>query len=400
MNIIRIPAGGQTTDEVVIAKWHKSEGDFVRRGDVLLEIETDKAILDVESYCEGYILAILHMEGDSVSAGAEVAYIGAAGEEIPERITVQTTTGDVDNDNINSHERPLFNITAVDGAPAPSQQDGRVLSSPRAKKAALNAGIDLSEISVNTGSVIKENDVIGYLSKKTKPEVSDNFDLIPASAMRRTIARRLCSSVSTAPHYTVSIDIDMAACIAFRKMFNARLSGGAKVSFNDIIAKCAAKAIEKYPIINASYTDDKIKVYHDVNVGFAVEVEDGLVVPVVKQVNIKSLSVIAHENSGNIKCARDNTLTAEKQTGGTITISNLGMYGVGWFTAIINPPEGCVLAIGEIAEKAVSIEGEIVSRMMMSITASFDHRLIDGALGARFLAELKTLLETPAVLSD
>jgi len=385
-----MPAGGQTTDESVITRWHKAKGDFVRRGDILFEIETDKAALEVESYCDGYLLAVLHMEGESVSAGTEVAYIGESGEVAKDAESIKEIKDDDE----------LSPIADPDKAPAsvPSKQGMRKLSSPLAKKTALEAGIALEEIAVKNGRVVKKKDVLDYLSDSRKPEVSEGFELIPSSPMRRTIAGRMCTSSSTAPHYTVSIEVDMTDCILLRNKLNTHLDGRIKISFNDIIAICVAKSIGKYPMINASYEGDQIRIYQDVNIGFAIEVEDGLVVAVVKQANKKKLSEIARENAENVRCARNDKLTADQQTGGTITISNLGMYGVEWFTAIINPPEGCVLAIARIAEKAVSIDGEIVSRMQMSITASFDHRLIDGALGARFLSELKILLETPEIL--
>jgi len=389
-----MPAGAQTSDEALIIKWHKTKGDFVRIGDILFDIETDKAVLEVESYCEGYLLTILHNEGDIVSAGASVAYIGLAGEEVQDATEIQEISHDNEDkyapipDNIS--DMPLISVT--------NKSNQRVLSSPLAKKTAREAGIAPEDITAVDGITVKKKDVVEYLSKCRKPDVSGGFDVIPVSPMRKTIARRMYESFSTAPHYTVSINADMTECILLRDKLNYSIDSGIKISFNDILAKCVVKSIEKYPIINASFKNDQIKVYHDVNIGFAVEVDDGLVVPVVKQVNKKTILEIATENAENIKFARNAKLAAERQNGATITISNLGMYGVEWFTAIINPPESCILAVGAIIEKAVSIDGVIVSRKRMSITASFDHRLIDGAIGARFLAELKSLLETPALL--
>lgn len=411
MNKIIMPPGGQTTDESLIVKWHKKVGDKIERGDVLFEIETDKATLEVESYCEGYLRAALYGEDEKVSTGEVVAYIGGLDEPLPEQ---QPTESEAKSESESSSPAavdeeedeyqpimpgqqsakaaPAAQAPAAASAPAARTASGRVAASPLAKKLARDNGLDLANISVD--GVIKKQDVLDYLAGGA---AAADVTYLPTSTMRKVIARRMDESVKTAPHYTVSMAIDMTACIALRKKLNEYLAGTVKISFNDILAKCVAKAIEKYPLINATYGEEQITVYRNVDVGLAVGIDNGLVVPVVRKVNEKTLSQIAAENSANVQKAKDGKL-AGSDMGGTITISNLGMFGVDHFTAIINQPESCILAVGAIEEKAVSINHEIVSRDMMNITASFDHRLIDGAVGAQFLKEVKTLLEQPELL--
>lgn len=398
---IIMPSSGQTTNESLLLKWHKKVGDEVKRGDVLFEIETDKATMEVESYGEGTLLAAYYNEGEYVTAGEIVAYTGEKGEKLPENFKkaqsveeddeYQPITIKKDNDGREADKE----INVSNGKEFLSDS-GKILASPAARDLARKKNVSIEDVAKDSPKqVIKWEDVANYL-KKAETASCEEYYYIDTSTMRKVIARRMTESISTAPHFTVSMDIDMTEAVSLRQALNEYLKdSGIKVSFNDIIIKCASKAIEKYPLINSTFCGDRIKVYKNVNFGLAVGMENGLVVPVVKQVNKKSISEIASENSANIKKAKDGKLQLNDMSGGTITLSNLGMYGVDRFTAIINQPEICILAVGQIAEKPVSINGQIVSRRVMTITASFDHRVIDGAAGAAFLREVKMLLEDP-----
>lgn len=383
---IMMPPGGQTTDESLIAKWRKQVGDKIKRGDILFEIETDKATLEVESYCEGYLRAVRYLEGEKASTGEIVAFVGEKEEPVP---------GDPLK-GIQDEYRPILsskkNVPMTDSNQSTSE---KVMASPRAKKAAKDNQLELSDIKSRTG-IIKSEDILSHVNQAL-PDALE-YEKIPMSNMRKIISRRMCESVNLAPHYTITMDIDMSACIRLRTQINEYLDGIIKITFNDLIIKCTAKAMEKNPMINVSLEGDEIKVYRNVNVGLAVGMEHGLVVPVVKCVNKKSLSEIAEENRINIDKAQSGTLSSDAMSGGTITVSNLGMFGVDDFTAVINQPESCILAVGAIAEKAVSVNSEIRSRNIMTITASFDHRVIDGMVGAQFLKTVKMFLENPGLL--
>lgn len=403
-----MPSGGQTTDEFLLLKWHKKVGDAVKRGDVLFEIETDKATMEVESYGEGILLATYYDEGEYVTAGEVVAYIGEEGEKFPERVKESGSVEAQDeyrpaimrNDNdVKTLDEAFDKADESDELSDNEeflQDSGKILASPAARDLAKKGNISLEDVAKHyPKQVIKREDVEKYIQKAETGSCEDYY-YIDTSPIRKAIAMHMVESISTAPHFTISMDIDMTEAVSLREALNEYLKdSGIKVSFNDIIIKCASKAIEKYPLINSAFCGDRIKVYKNVNFGLAVGMENGIVVPVVKKANKKSISEIARENSDNIKKAKDGKLQLNDMSGGTITLSNLGMYGVDRFTAIINQPESCILAVGQIAEKPVCINGQVLVRRMMTITASFDHRVIDGALGAVFLREVKMLLENP-----
>ena len=395
---IIMPASGQTTNESQIVKWHKKIGDAVKKGDLLFEIETDKASLEVESYAQGYLLSIFYEEGRLVSAGETVAYIGEQNEKLPGEADLPQTSEEDEYQPIVKTEKAIAGKAREENDPG---QDANtiLLASPAARKKAKDADIKIGDIyKTLKHSAVKRHHVDEYLNAAAAGQKED-FYCVALSGMRRMIAKRMTESVSTAPHFTASMDIEASRCTALREKLNGYLAGsGIKISVNDIIMKCAAKAIEKFPFINASYNEENIKVHKNVSFGLAVSVEGGLVVPVVREVNNKTLSQIAKDNMLNIESARNNRLSAESMSGGTITLSSLGTYGVDSFTAIINQPESCILAVGRIAEKPVSENGQIVSKLMLTITASFDHRVIDGAVGAAFLKELKTILEAPELI--
>ena len=391
---IIMPSGGQTTNESVLVKWYKNVGDTVQKGDVLFEIETDKATLPIESYGGGILLVRYYQEGDVVATGEVVGYVGDEGEVPPENTKQTPIQGKDDDQPILKRESEIEKKISES-----EEGNGRVLASPAARYVAKKEKVNIEEVANSLfKKVIKREDVLNYLQKSETSDMEEIY-FIETSPMRKTIAKRMTESVTKVPHFMVSIEIDMTQCISLRRKLNDFLKDDEiKVSFNDILMKCASKAIEKYPFINARYGEEKITIYKNVHFGLAVSVEGGLVVPVVRQTNKKTILEIARENMNNIHKARNNQLQPADLTGGTITLSNLGMFGIDCFTAIINQPESCILAVGQIAEKPVSRDGQITSRQMMTITASFDHRLIDGAVGASFLKEMKLLLENPELL--
>jgi pyruvate dehydrogenase E2 component (dihydrolipoamide acetyltransferase) len=398
---IIMPSGGQTTDEMLILKWNKKIGDFVKKGDILFEIETDKAAMTVESFAEGTLLAINFPEGEYVKAGETVAYIGGVNDKLPDDLINPSVKKDDDEYQpiiIKNKSEVIEEITKSDPPPL-FEVENKVYASPLARFQARNANIKIEDAAKYVSkNLIKKNDIDNYIKNMNKTEETDHY-FIDVTSMRKTIARRMGESISISPHYSVSVDIDMSEIILIRENLNNHINNdGIKISFNDIIMKAAARTVELFPLINSTYDEEKIKVYKDVNFGLAVGLANGLVVPVVKQVNKKSLTGIAEINSKNIEKAKLNKLQASDISGGTITLSNLGKYGVNNFTAIINQPESCILAAGSIMSKPVVIDREIVIRDMMNITASFDHRVIDGALGAAFLEKVKEILENPHLL--
>jgi pyruvate dehydrogenase E2 component (dihydrolipoamide acetyltransferase) len=392
---IIMPSGGQTTDEMLLLKWNKNPGDIVKKGDILFEIETDKATLSVESFTEGTLIAVCHEEGEMVKTGEVVAYIGYPGETIdgndflakqPVTEASQNKTTDVDY--------PTAEGTSM------KKDFKNVIASPLAKSKARIENIEIEDIANHfSKNIIKKDDIDNYIKEKQVGKDHGDFYFVETSAMRRTIARRMKESVSLSPHYNVSIDTDMSGVISLRRELNETLTDkDIKITYNDILMKIIAKAIESFPLINSSYQENKIKVYKDVNIGLAVSFENGLIVPVARQVNKKSIFEISVVNAGNISKAKNNKLLESDLKEGTITLSNLGNYGVTNFTAIINQPESCVLAVGAIIEKPVVKDHNLVIKEMMNITGSFDHRVIDGTLGAAFLNRVRELIQNPQLL--
>ena len=391
---IRMPAGGQTTDVSVVGTWLVKCGDKVKRGDALLEIETDKATLTVESYAKGTVLALLAKEGDRIPAGEVIALIGDENdrEEALRQEEYQpidkTMPGRRKNLRDGAAERSQYGDAGSGGM----EPDG-IKALPNAKLLAKKNLISLNDVAEAAGkSVLKRQDVEAYL----EGVASRGLITVPFTNMRRIIARRMLESVQNIPVFAATVEIDMTQCIAFRKLINSA-GDDKKVSYNDILFKCIASALCSYPYVNASCGEAEIILHRDVNIGLAVSVEGGLLVPVVHKVQEKSISSISECSREMVKKARAGKLAGEEMSKGTITLSNLGMYPVTQFTAIINPPQVCILAVGVIEEKAVFAEGTWKSVPVMKVTGSFDHRVIDGAYAARFLAELKKITENPAL---
>ena len=405
---ITMPAGGQNTDQLLIAKWRKSVGDPVKRGDILLDVETDKAVLEVESFAQGTLLKLLFEEGDYAGVGDVIAYVGELGdlkalEEKKEEPVVQQAELPVDDFT------PIMPLTESVPVGEGVTEVARKIS-PAAKKLIRDHHLDSTLIySISGGDIIHKRDIESYISGIAEvmsapsaaadltQEQTRDFDLIPLTNIRKIIAARMLQSTSSIPSFTAEVEVDMGACVQLRDQINQKTEG-LKISFNDIIAKCFAKCVETYPLINASYTDDGLKVFKSVNAGLAVSLEQGLIVPVVRNVAGKTLSVLARENQANIKDVRSGKFDPAIMEGGTFTISNLGKYPICRFTAIINPPQSCIIAVGSIRMQPVWEDGQWQPRQIMSITATFDHRIIDGAYGAHFLTRLKELLENPYLL--
>jgi pyruvate dehydrogenase E2 component (dihydrolipoamide acetyltransferase) len=399
---ITMPDAGQTTDQLVVARWLKKVGEAVARGDVLLEVETDKATVSVESFAQGKLLKRMAEAGETATAGDVIAWVGeeadlaAAAEAKPAAAAPPATPS------------PAVQAAAAGSAPRPAGKPGWVVASPAARKAARELGLDLAEIARSTGRpVVKRADVLAFRAPQRAaalpPPAPDRspdpaaFELVRPSRTRQAIAARMVQSVTTIPAFTLEAEVDMSRCAALRKELNGR-KGDVRIAYHDLVAKCVAAAAKRHPLVNASWREDGIRLYRSVNVGLAVARDEGLVVPVVKDVGGKGLEAVARENAQNVAAVRGGTVRPEALEGGTITLSNLGMFPVRRFTAIINPPQSCIVALGAIADRPAWIDGAWAARPTLCVTASFDHRVLDGAEGAAFLKDLQELLESPAML--
>lgn len=414
--IIKMPRLSDTMEEGNIIAWHKKEGDKIESGELLAEIETDKATMDFESLWEGYLLHIAVKEG-AVPVESVIAVIGDKDEDWKAALAAEQGASNAQAEQpapAAQTAEPAATTTApaapasVAEAPAATPSEGRIKASPLAKSIAKEAGIDLSAIqgTGDNGRIVKR-DVEAYLETKgAEPAAAsapaapafavpgvESFEDKPLSQMRKTIARRLSESKFTAPHFYLTMEIDMGNVVEMRPRLN-ELSP-VKISFNDIVVKATAVALRQHPAINASWLNDRIRYNHHVNIGVAVAVDEGLLVPVIRHADMKSLSQINQEVKAFAEKARQRKLQPEEMSGNTFTISNLGMFGIEEFTGIINPPDSCILAVGAIIQKPIVKNGEITIGHMMKVTMSCDHRVVDGATGAEFLQTLKGILEEP-----
>ena len=417
--IIRMPKMSDTMEEGVIASWLKKVGDEIKSGDILAEVETDKATMELESYDDGTLLHIGVKDGDSVPVDGIIAIIGEKGEDVNEILK------DVDSDSseveeikeIKEESTPIEKVEEIKDdnkeivITEPTKivselKDERVKASPLAKKLANEKGIDISNISGSgDGGRIIRKDIENYKNVSTSsdepfkeitlPKIhsEESFEELPVTQMRKTISKRLAESKFSAPHFYLTMEVDMENCIEGRKKINE--SSDIKISFNDIILKACAVALRKHPMVNSSFLTDKIRINHHVHIGVAVAVDEGLLVPVVRFADNKSLSHISAEVKSLAKRAKEKQLQPSDWEGNTFTISNLGMFGISEFTAIINPNDSCILAVGGIKNTPVVKKGEVVPGNIMKLTLSCDHRLVDGATGAAFLQTLKELIEDP-----
>ena len=417
VEIVKMPRLSDTMEEGTVASWLKQEGDKVAEGDILAEIETDKATMEFESFYEGTLLKIGIPEGETAPVDSLLAIIG------PEGTDVSNVTGDsagkkaAPKKEEKSEAKEEKKEETATGSSDSSSEGGRIFASPLAKKMAEDKGIDLSKVegSGENGRIDKK-DIESYKpsaapaakEETTKKEAEtsvaapyvpageESFEEIKNSQMRKTIAKRLGESKFNAPHYYLTIEVDMENAMASRKQINAMPD--VKVSFNDMVIKASAMALRKHPQVNSQWTGDAMKIAKHIHMGVAVAVEEGLVVPVLKFADQMSMTQIG----GNVKDlagkARNKKLQPKEMEGSTFTVSNLGMFGITEFTSIINQPNSAILSVGTIVEKPVVKNGEIVVGHTMKLTLACDHRTVDGATGAAFLQDLKTYIENPVTM--
>ena len=413
---IEMPKLSDTMEEGVIAKWNVKEGDTVSAGDIIAEVETDKATMDVEVFDGGTILKIVPGEGDAVPLGGLIAIIGDAGEDIS---SLLDSDGGATSDSSASTEsskeveqtETTVSVTQVPTAANDStSSDGRIKASPLAKKIAEEKGIDLQSVAGSgpEGRIVKkdvENVTSTAGSSLTRPGAPSSAPIsapsfsslesreVKVSQMRKVIAKRLSESKFSNPHFYETIDIDMKAAVEARTLLKDKLD--VKVSFNDIVVKASAIALSRHQAINSSWMGDVIVEHGDVHIAVAVAIDEGLMTPVIRHVDKKGLLDISSETRALAGLARDRKLTPEQMEGSTFTISNLGMFGIEEFTAIINPPNACILAVGAIRDVPVIENGAVVPGKRMKVTLSSDHRIVDGAKAAEFLNTLRSLIENP-----
>jgi len=374
-----MPKTGMTQETGTIIKWFYKEGEHVEKGEPLLEVMTDKVNLEIEAPASGVLKNIKAFPNDVVPVTQVIAYIAEPDEEIVEEATTESQV-------VSEKPAPPPQATPVMPARKPSKPSGRINATPMARRLARERGVDLTNIvGTGPGQLITKIDVLraaeqGVASTPSLPRVKE---MIPLVGRRRVIAERMRQSAQEAPHIALTVEVDMSTAETSRR--------GA--SYTALLVCVVARALRKYPLLNATLRDDQIAILDDINIGVAVAAEDGLIVPVVKEVDRKSLQDIDAEIKDLTERARSGKLTVEDVSAGTFTISNLGMFGVDEFRAIINPPEAAILAIGAIVKRPVVIDDQVVIRPMMKITASADHRILDGATVANFLQAVKAALE-------
>jgi len=415
--VVLMPRLSDTMTEGVIASWQKNIGDTVKKGEVLADIETDKATMELESYKDGVLLYQGAKAGEKIQVNDLLCIIGKQGLDV-NAIVAAVKSGSQQVGKLESPKAEVESTQPISQSIAqPSVvNEGRIFASPLARKLAQEKNIDLKYVKgTGDGGRITKTDVENYTPTTVNSQPSTavaasvstqstnqpinipagvvSFDEVPVSQMRKTIARRLSESLFTAPHFYLTMSINMDAAVAARVKLNE--TSKVKISFNDLVLKATAVALKQHPKVNSSWLGDKIRYNHHVNIGVAVAVDEGLLVPVVRFADGLSLSQIATQVKDYAQKAKDKKLQPSDWEGSTFTISNLGMFGIDQFTAIINPPDACILAIGGISQEPVVKNGQIVVGNIMKVTLSCDHRVVDGATGAAFLQTLKSLLEEP-----
>src|SRR5881296_3283799 len=398
-----------TMEEGRVVKWHKRDGDPVKTGETLAEVETDKAVMDLVARADGVLRQVAAAEGQTVAVGSVVAVIAAPGEAITAAAASAPKPAPAPPSG--SAERG-----AVPSAAVPADAT-RVRASPLARRIAKEAGVDLKLVTgTGPGGRVTKRDLESRavaaqpapqrevpLPAPRSPEVTRGgaaYQDVPLTQIRKTIAKRLAASLGPIPHFFLTTEVDMERAREARAALNKQLGdqGGGKVSFNDIIIKATAHALTKHPACNAWFQEDHIRYWHEVHIGMAVAVEDGLITPVIRNAERKSLADIGREAKELAEKARSRRLQPSEYTGSTFSVSNLGMFDIDQFTAVINPPEAGIIAVGSIVQKPVVVDGQLTPRRRMRITMSCDHRVIDGTTGAAFLKTLKQMLENPLAM--
>jgi len=414
---VHMEALSPTMEEGQVVQWLKAEGDPVSNGDLLAEIETDKATMELVARGDGVLRRILVPAGGTAPVGDVIAIIAAADEAIE---------GDAPASAPAKAAAPAAAPASTEAPPAPLKdappahaevtsgdaEGGRLKASPLARRLAHEEGVDLKGVSGSgPGGRIVKRDVEGALDGVTpaapvsapaasaplpRPAAGPDLEIIPLSQMRKTIARRLVESIGPVPHFFLTVDVDMTRAVEARTRINRDLEkSGVRISYNDIVLKATAMALARHPECNAHWGGDHIVRHHRVHLGVAVAVEDGLITPIVRDAHLKGMAAISDEVRELAGRAREKKLKPEEYTGATFSVSNLGMFGIESFTAVINPPEAAILAVGATEDRAVVENGQVVVRPRMKLTLSCDHRVIDGAQGSRFLETLKRILEEP-----
>ncbi len=405
--VVTMPRLSDTMTDGVVAQWHKKVGDKVSEGDLLAEIETDKATMEFESFQEGTLLYIGVEEGVSAPVDSILAILGEKGEDIQSLLKAGSNPSSTEQKAVNEKEEELVvskepSKDIMEFETNSSEISDRVKISPLAKRIAEDKGLDLKSIQGSgDGGRIVRRDVEGLDATPTNLESAnhqatagiESYTEQNVSQMRKVIARRLSESKFSAPHFYLTIDIDMDKVWSERKTLAE--ATGTKVSFNDFVVKSCAMALRNHPYVNGSWLGDKLRFNNHIHIGVAVSVEEGLLVPVIRFADQKGLSAISSEVRDMAEKAKSKKLQPKDWEGNTFTISNLGMFGIEDFTAIINPPDSCILAVGAIRDEAVVKNGQVVPGKRMKVTLSCDHRIVDGVAGAQFLQEVKRNLENP-----
>lgn len=407
---VEMPKMTDTMEEGVLVQWMVEEGSVIAAGDVIAQVETDKATMDVEAYDDGVLLKRVAVEGDALPIGGLIAVLGKAGDDIAELLARYAGNGAPAAAGPAETEPP----ESVPAAPAPEPLPSEVKASPLARRMAAEHGLDLGVLtgSGTEGRIVKRDIEAAMASRPQTPKAPGvtprqvagerSFEAVRITQMRKAIARRLSQSKFSAPHFYLTVDVAMERAVIARRQLNAEAEawGTHRISYNDLITKAAAIALRRHPQVNASYLDaeGEIRRYSYIDIGIAVAIGEGLVTPVVRDADIKSLSEIAEETATLAERARAGGLQPEEYAGSTFTTSNLGMFGMEAFTAIINPPNACILAIGAIRDTPVVTDGAVTPGKRMKLSLSCDHRVVDGATGAEFLSTLRRFLEEPLTL--
>ena len=406
---IKLPRMSDTMEEGTIVSWFVKVGDTVKSSEMIADVETDKATMELENFEKGEVLHLNVAEGETVPVETVIAIIGKKGEDFQHLLTADSTETPAETPQETEAPASVAETPAVAPVPAETQvaesvqtstnTDGRIFVSPLAKKMAEEKGISLSEVngSGDNGRIVKKD--IENFKPSTQSTVAvglESYEDLPVTQMRKTIAKRLAESKFTAPHFYLTKEIKMDAVMDARIRMNEYSES--KISVNDLVVKATALALKKHPNINSSWLGDKIRRNHHVHIGVAVAVEDGLLVPVVRFADSKSLSQIGSEVKDLAGKAKNKELQPKDWEGNTFTISNLGMFGIDEFTAIVNPPDACILAVGGSKEMVIVENGEMKPGHVMKVTLSCDHRVVDGVTGAKFLQTFQELLEEPVRL--
>jgi pyruvate dehydrogenase E2 component (dihydrolipoamide acetyltransferase) len=409
---LKLPRLGQGMESGTIVKWLKNEGDSVEKGEPLYELDTDKVTQEVESDASGVLLKIAVQEGE-VPVGQTVAVVGEQGEEVsideptdggaPESAEKPAEAPKREPERERGREASARGVADASGSEPQTRTDGRIKASPLARRIARERGMELSSIRGTgpDGRIVAEDVERAkrepeLVAQSHKPAVSDEVEVVPLTSIRRTIARRL-TEAWTVPVFQLTIDIDMERAVALRELLVERAGDEAKPTLSDVLTKVCASALMRNRALNAHFSEEGIHRFPNANVGIAVAAPQGLVVPVIKNAESLTIQQIANERSEVVTRAREQKLRQDDLEGGTFTISNLGMFGVQQFIAVLNPPQAAILAVGSVEERPAVRDGELVARPLMTVTLTCDHRSVDGADGARFLEDVKAFLEEPGL---